>query len=519
MKTTIRKNPSFTIVLFCWGSLLGAPADRLELASPFAEHMVLQRQQSVPIWGWGEPGNTVTVSVAGQKASTPVGGDGRWRCDLPPLKAGGPHVFTVSDGTETIRFTDVLVGEVWICCGQSNMEMGHNKVPEINKLVKETLQAGRPVHCLEVQKMISFSEEERCRAQWKCRPPDSAVAAAFACLLQVAGDVPVAVVVTSWGSSSIEGWMPADMTAKLPHFKKIMEAHNADRALSQMIIETATASDGTIKRYCENPQEHERLTQAHRNANIYARTRPNMLYNAMLHPLIPMACRGMVYYQGEANTKSHEDMVQYRTTQRLWLERLRQAWNRPDFHLLSVMLPGFGRTLKSGPGWGDLEAVNAHSWAVMRDSQLGILDLPATGVANTIDLGDEKNIHPGDKLPIAERLVLLARRDTLGETALLASGPMLESVSVKGSEVTIRFTNATGLQTVDGEAPRAFWASEDGEEWHAAAARIVDETVVLSVPAGVQPGQVRYAYAAMPKVNLVNEAGLPAYPFSFDVEN
>jgi sialate O-acetylesterase len=313
--------------------------------------------------------------------------------------------------------------------------------------------------------------------------------------------------------------MPADMTAKLPHFKKIMEAHNADRTLSQMIIETAKASDGTIKRYCENPQENERLTQAHRNANIYARTRPNMLYNAMLHPLIPMACRGMVYYQGEANTKRYADMVQYRTTQRLWLERLREEWNRPEFHLLSVMLPGFGRTLKSGPGWGDLEAVNAHSWAVMRDSQLGILDLPATGVANTVDLGDEKNIHPGDKLPIAERLVLLARRDTLGETALLASGPMLESVSVKGSEVTIRFTNATGLRTVDGEAPRAFWASEDGKEWHSAAARIVAETVVLSVPAGVQPGQVRYAYAAMPKVNLVNEAGLPAYPFSFDVEN
>jgi len=94
--------------------------------------MVLQRQQSVPIWGWGEPGNTVTVSVAGHKVSAPVAGDGRWRCDLPPLEAGDPQAFTVSDGTENIRFTHVLVGDVWICCGQSNMEMGHNKVPKIN---------------------------------------------------------------------------------------------------------------------------------------------------------------------------------------------------------------------------------------------------------------------------------------------------------------------------------------------------------------------------------------------------
>lgn len=479
---------------------------QLELASPFGEHMVLQRQHPIPVWGWAEPGETITVVIAGSHASATVGTDGRWRCDLAPLEAGGPYEFTASDGKTFVRYEDVLVGEVWICCGQSNMQMGHNGIPDIAKLVKETTTAGRPVRSLTVLQSISFEEEDRVKTQWATTPPGSAVAAAFACRLQSAIDVPVGVVVAAWGSSSLEGWMPADLTEQLPHFDAIMKAHNADKTIAQMIIDAKKEGQPIIK-YSDDPQQNARLTKQHRNANIYARTRPNMLYNAMLHPLIPMATRGMVYYQGEANSKNAEDMLRYGISQRAWLNRLRKGWGRDDWRLMSVMLPGFSRQ-------SDLESVDIPTWAIIRDQQLKILELPLTAVANTIDLGNAKNIHPKDKMPIGERLALLARRDTCGETQLVAQGPTYTGMKFDGRRVTLRFDHAKGLSTTDGQSPKAFWVSGENNKWHRAEARIDGQTIILSAPEGITPQHVRYAYAAKPAVNLINQAELPAYPFS-----
>jgi len=234
-----------------------------------------------------------------------------------------------------------------------------------------------------------------------------------------------------------------------------------------------------------------------------------MLYNAMLHPIIPMAAQGMIYYQGEANTRSPEDMVQYSTSQRAWLELLRKRTGREDWHFLSVMLPGFARSPQI-----DLEAVDISTWSTMRDHQLKILELPHTAVACTIDLGDAKNIHPKDKFPIGERLALLARRDSCGETGLLAQGPTYLSMERAGSSVTVQFEHAKGLSTSDGESPQAFWVSDENDQWHRADARIEGEAITLTAPEGVTPNHVRYAYAAKPALNLINEAGLPAYPFT-----
>jgi len=231
------------------GSLLAQDSNAntkaaLELASPFGEHMVLQRDMPVPVWGWGKPGSSITVSVADSSATATVGDDGRWRCDLAPLKGGGPYTFTATDGKSRIRFDDVLAGEVWICCGQSNMQMGHSRIPDIAALVEETTGASRPVRTLQISQNISFSEEERTRAAWSTTPPDSAVAAAFACKLQAAIDVPVAVVVAAWGSSSLEGWMPAALTEELPHFAAIMDQHLADTTITNIAAPTSTREPG-----------------------------------------------------------------------------------------------------------------------------------------------------------------------------------------------------------------------------------------------------------------------------------
>jgi sialate O-acetylesterase len=210
-------------------------------------------------------------------------------------------------------------------------------------------------------------------------------------------------------------------------------------------------------------------------------------------------------------------MVRYAETQRLWLQRLRAGWGNNDFYFLSVMLPGFGRTLKGGPGIGDLEAVDAHSWAIIRDSQMAVLKLPHTAVANTVDLGEEKNIHPLDKMPVGERLALLARREVYGEVDLIAAGPMFQGLEVSGRKIVVRFKDAGGLKTIDGQPPRAFWTGSDEMGWKRANAKIDGERVVLAVPPGLKPKEVRYAFAAKPRVNLVNQAGLPAYPFKAEL--
>ena len=225
----------------------------------------------------------------------------------------------------------------------------------------------------------------------------------------------------------------------------------------------------------------------------------------------------MVYYQGEANGKSYDDMVQYGITQPLWLKRLRKAWGRDDFFFLNVMLPGFGRTKETGPSFKNREAVDAHSWAIIRESQTQILRLPYTDIINTVDLGDKEklwNIHPPDKLQFCQRLALLARRHTLGEKDLLAAGPRFSAISENKGVVTITYTDADGLKTNDGEPPKAFWVSADGKIWTQANARISEDGIELAAVPGLNPVFVRYAYAAIPPVNLVNKADLPAYPFN-----
>ena len=237
--------------------------------------------------------------------------------------------------------------------------------------------------------------------------------------------------------------------------------------------------------------------------NVYVRKRPNILYNAMLHPVIPYACRGMVWYQGEANASRHQEYAQGLP---LWVKRLRKAWGRDDFHFLVVMLPGFGR---------DNGRPDAKSWAWFREVQMKVLALPHAGVANTVDLGDVRNIHPLDKAPIAQRLALLARRDVHG-AKIAGQGPTYKSFRVDGNRMVIAFTCARGLRTTDGKAPTGFWLADEKRAWREATASIAGETVVLEADGTGKPVACRYAFCGKPAVNLANGDNLPAYPFRTD---
>ncbi len=492
---------SFASVFLCVSALMGA---ELQLASPFTDHTVLQRNMPIPVWGKAVAGTEVTVTFAGQSKTGTTDDSGQWRVTLDSLSGSAEgRSFQVESGDSKLSLEDVVVGEVWICSGQSNMQMGRGAVAELKGLSEVNLRT------FEVKRRVAFTEQDTLEGEWAIAGPASAVAFGFSHFLSKQVDVPVGVIVAAWGSSSIEAWMPRDMVETLPHFKTIMEEWDANTEAQDRI--RAALAEGKWSG----------------NDDVFMRRQSNILYNAMIKPLVPFACRGLVWYQGERNTRFITGMPkepwymrvagvrEYDETLKAWIERYRKEWQQPDFHFLLVMLPGYGKLLDTGSTM-DPQHPDSHSWAWMRESQMAALDLPNVGVANTIDLGDTKNIHPKDKAPIGERLALLAARQTLGQE-VVAHGPVFSRVEKKGDRLVVHFDQAKGLKTTDENSPAEFWLTDStGSEWKPALAKISGNTVELISPEMKDPAHVRYAFTGKPDVNLVNDAGLPAYPFRTD---
>jgi len=468
----------------------------LKLNSLFTDHMVLQRDKVLPVWGTADPGVEVAIEFAGQKKTAVATKNGKWQIKLDALKGSyDGRDLVVTSNKETHKISEVVVGEVWICSGQSNMQFGVGSVPEVKALAK----TAKHIRTFDVPRTVSFKEEDNCKGKWAEKIPSSAVAFGFAYDLQAASDVPVGIILTCWGSSSLEAWMPRDMTKTVPHFKTMMKEFDADADTRKQITTALSKPKWSGKE------------------DVFLRRQPNILYNAMMHPLAPYACRGVVWYQGERNTQSMQGMVKkpwfsrnsgmliYGDVLKKWAERYRQEWQQEDLEFLVVMLPGFGSSTNPA----------AHSWAWMRESQMKILELPNTAVANTIDLGDAKNVHPRDKRPICKRLALLAQRNTLGQK-IEAAGPMMTKVETRGDSLVIHFKNASGLKTNNGKSPTAFWIADGSGKWMPAEARIDGETIILINSKIKQPKHVRYAFVSKPEVNLINASNLPAYPFRSD---
>lgn len=475
-------------------------AKSLQLASVFSDHMVLQRNMNVPVWGAAKVGGTVTVKIAGKSARAKVSSTGSWKLTLPDLPAGGPYKMEVSSGSETITYSDILVGEVWICSGQSNMQMAYGSLKQGKQLWAEASKL--PIRSLSVKRTVSFKPQEKMAGQWDAQPCASAVGLIFAVDLQKSLGVPVGIIEASWGSSSLEGWMPLSFTQQFPHFKKMMG--NFEKYDVQQITKVL--------------EKDKNGGERSRRDDIFLRTRPNVIYNAMMAPLAPYACRGIVWYQGESNSGSLGTMRQYGECLPAWVQHLRKTWGKEDLVFLAVMLPRFGKICSGSPN-KELDAPDAYSWAWIREAQGKVLSLPHTGVANTIDLGSVKNIHPKDKEPIGLRLSLLAQQQVDDKSAktIEAKGPTFVKMTPEGkNSLRLSMEFAKGLKTTDGKAPREFWVGDAKGEWKKAKAKIDGQSVVLSWSGVLTPKAVRYAFSAFPDVNLVNSSGLPAMPFRTD---
>jgi len=449
-------------------------------AAVFGDHGVLQRDRPVTVWGTADPGERITVRVAGHGASTTTSADGRWSVELPPLKAGGPHVLQVI-GKRTVRIEDVLVGEVWVCSGQSNMQW---PVGQSRDAKEEIAAADHPrIRLLTVPRRAAVEPQEDVEARWTACAPDtvgpfSAVAYYFGREIHEALGVPVGLINTSYGGTPAEAWTP-------------VAALRADASLAGIV-------DDWERRIAAEKERSGKDLSLHAH-------RPGNLYHAMVAPLVPLSVRGVIWYQGESNAGR---AWEYRTLFPAMIRAWRDAWKREDLPFYFVQLANFRKRAEK-PG--------DSAWAELRDAQLLTLrTVPHTGMAVTIDVGDADNIHPKNKQDVGRRLSRWALHDLHGKEVVV-SGPLYRAMETKGAKVVLSFDHVGGgLRAGGGESMEGFAIAGEERVFVPALARIEGETVVVFSPEVVQPVAVRYAWADNPACDLENAEGLPASPFRTD---
>jgi sialate O-acetylesterase len=455
-------------------SLVPHAAAALQLASVFGDHMVLQRDAPIPLWGNAEPGADVTIKVAGKSVTGRADAAGKFLLTLDPLSAGGPHELTVTTAGATVTIHDVLVGEVWVCSGQSNMEWpvsgAANAQAEIAGAVHPRLRLYTVPHA------VADAPRTEVAGSWQvCSPTSisqfSAVGYYFGRELEQKLDVPVGLIHSSWGGTPAESWTTPQTLAAEPDYKPILDRWSAELAKG---------------------------TQP--NTNPW---QPSSLYHGMIAPLLPLSIRGAIWYQGESNA---DRAYQYRKLFPAMISDWRRAFHHGDLPFLFVQLANF-KPAASEPG--------ESAWAELREAQSMTLALPHTGMSVTIDIGDEKDIHPKNKQEVGRRLALLALADVYGQK-IEARGPTYDSMSVDRDQIRIRFKHADGLATQDGGAVQGFAIAGADHKFVWAQAEIEKDTIVVYCDDVHQPVAVRYAWGDNPKCNLINKAGLPASPFRTD---
>ncbi|MGZ0706733.1 sialate O-acetylesterase [Coraliomargarita sp. W4R53] len=466
--------------------------------------MVLQREQANPVWGNADAGEAVTVQIAEQSHSTVADDDGKWRVKLDALDAGGPYSLRVT-GKNVVNFEDVLVGEVWFCSGQSNMEW---MVRNSNHADVELATSNNPqIRLITVAKNGTQELQENFNGEWQLATSEtvadfSAIGYLFGKRLQHALNVPIGLIDNSWGGSSAEAWVPRDVLEAAGTFDEYIDARDksdaayTDEVHAKKIAEykawEAAGKPGKGMRWPRDP----RIDQ-HRPANIY---------NGMVHPLKNYGIRGVIWYQGESNAGR---ALAYRELFPLMITTWRDLWQQGDFSFYWVQLADF-RSEVAEPG--------DDSWAELREAQTMTLSLPNTGEAVIIDAGEGRDIHPRDKQTVADRLVRHALAKDYGYD-MASDSPRYASMEVNGSAATITFDHVSsgGLRAFDTPKVTGFSiAGADGQFVWAEAEIVGKNKVRVSSELIPEPVAVRYAWAINPVANLEDRNGLQVTPFRTD---
>ncbi len=543
--------PGFRLRLLAVAAVAGclpalpARAD-VKLPAIFGDHMVLQQETALPVWGWAEPGEKVTVTFNGKKAEATAGANGKWRAELPACAAGTPPGTLVVAGKNTLTITDVLAGDVWLCSGQSNMEFGLGHGPAAEATDSQ-------IRLFHVPHQLAISPRDNVAASWQVCSPQTvagftAVGYYFAKNLKPVVNRPLGLIESSVGGTGAQEWTdlatldadPAlrhyadgfkkiaahypggdpDYAAKTSEYeaaeKKWNDALKADAAYQTALKEWTDASSAARTTGQRVPAQPKPPIDPPVGP-IGRRGDPVLLFNGMIAPLIPYPIKGVIWYQGENNAKSTAVAREYGILFPSMISGWRTLWKKGDFPFLFVQLANF-------------QAGGGSDWPTLRESQVKALSLPRTGMAVTIDIGTGANIHPPDKADVGARLALAARHVAYGES-LVYTGPIYEGIKPQGDGIRVSFkTDSIGGGLVIGTAPwtdpkappvsktepEGFVIAGEDRKWVDAQARIEGGGVVVSSVLVPRPVVVRYAWANDPRCNLYNQEGLPASPFRTD---
>lgn len=474
--------------------------------------MVLQRDQAVPIWGTADPGEAVTVSFGGQKKTTTADANGRWLIRLRPLKATATPAVLIVEGRNKIELQDILVGEVWLVAGQSNMQ----------RLLSETTNGAEAIaaanhstiRLFNVSRQVAFKHAQPPLGVWKVCSPESvkefsAAGYYFGVELQKQLNVPIGLINSSYGGSQAEAWTPveyllasADLKPTVDR-KKIWDEERPrvkkqyDDAIEQWREQAYIArAAGAIPR--PSPPVPDALREYRVAASIY---------NGMIEPLIPFSIRGAMWYQGESNEARAQ---QYGILLPVMIKSWRERWGEGDFPFGVVQLPNY-RDTKDEP--------SDEAWSHVREAQrLTAASVPRTGLIVTIDLGEARDIHPKNKWDVGMRMARWALADVYKQK-ILKSGPAFQKAEIADSKMVVTFSDVgAGLKLLRGSKPEEFAIAGADRKWYWAETKVVGRNrVEVWSPQVSQPVAVRYAFNNNPRnPNLTNDTGIPAGPFRTD---
>ncbi|MHC4242080.1 MAG: sialate O-acetylesterase family protein [Planctomycetota bacterium] len=503
------------LLLWCFVPLTSA---NVRLPAIVGDNMILQQRMGAPIWGWANPGEKVTVAGSwGQQAKATADDNGKWKVCLNTPRYGGPYILTIK-GKNEIIIDNVMIGEVWLCAGQSNMGWRLSATFEGRK---DSASANYPFfRIFRSERCHSHEPQEDCIAEWTPCTPDtaatcSAVSFYFARKLHQELEIPVGIVLQPYAGTPIEGWMPKEIQMDDPRTRTIVE---------EMDAKSAAYNPATAKKQLERALESFR--QGRRKGKPRLRTPsnwghqyPGNIFNGMIYPVRPYGIRGAIWYQGERNAKDVAQAANYVNQLPLLIDYYRSSWHEMSQGNVAGDFPFYFVQLPSWLPAQTLPVETDAAWAVSREMmRLVARSVPNTGMAVSIDTGDEILLHPMDKKPIGLRLSYLALKRTYGKD-FVEYGPFYKSHRVKGSKIVLTFDSVgSGLTTGKAGPLNSFAIAGKDREFAWADAVIKHDSVVVSAKGILAPVAVRYAWAMNPSHRnlLYNKEGIPASPFRTD---
>jgi len=483
----------------------------IRLPAIIGDNMALQTGDRIRLWGWADPNEEIKISVSWRDAKWPIQADetGKWQFAMAAPVVGGPYTITF-EGKNTVTVKNILAGQVWVCSGQSNMEW---PVRNSANSELEIANAKYPsIRLFTVEKAVADQPQEDCKGKWvECNPETvpgfSAVAYFFGRELHQALDQPIGLINTSWGGTPAEAWTSLPMLEENPNFEPILTRYKDAVAAYPQAMAKYKEDLGKWNEAAAKAKAEGKPTPGNRPGAPFGPGHPHSpagLYNGMIAPLMPYTISGAIWYQGESNAGR---AYQYRELFPTMIKSWWNNWGQGDFPFLFVQLANF-MEVKDTPG--------ESAWAELREAQMMTLDIPNTGMAVIIDIGEAKDIHPKNKQDVGKRLALWALANTYDKDVVY-SGPLYKSMEKNGDKILLHFDHCDGgLVAKGGEPLKGFAIAGEDRKFVWANATIEGNTVVVTSSEVANPLAVRYAWADNPVCNLYNKAGLPASPFRTD---